>query len=142
MRIKLFLLSLSLFFVGTISAQSFFKALPKSGGFGASVFGTNQWNFRPVVSVLSYSIPGNEISTGGGVAYELNSQDPTTKNWTSIISISGLLYYNVPLAQKTPANIIGFGTMIGVLNNHILAGAKYDGHRVNFEIGTGINFNN
>lgn len=145
MRFKLILLSLSIVLTGALSAQSFFKALPKTqpGGFAASVFGTNKWNFRPIVSVASYSFPGNEVSTGGGIAYELNTLDPTTQTWSSILSISGLLYYNLPLATETrQAAPIGAGIMLGFINNHILVGAKYDGKRMNLEIGTGINFNN
>lgn len=149
MRIKLSILSLLLVITSSLSAQSFFKALPKQqpvgqGHFGGSgVFGTTQWNFRPIVSVASYSFPGNEVSTGGGIAYELNTLDPTTQTWSSVLSISGLLYYNLPLATETrSAAPIGAGIMLGFINNHILVGAKYDGKRMNLEIGTGINFNN
>jgi len=133
----------------TSNAQSFFKPLPHStpgklmATPNSSVFGTDQWNFRPIVSVTSYSIPGNQLSTGAGVAYELNSLDPATQKWTSIVSISMLVYYNVPLTpESTPANVIGGGIMLGLLNNHLLLGSKYDGKRLNFEVGTGINFNN
>lgn len=133
----------------SVNAQSFFKALPKANKLSLSatssgVFGTTQWNFRPVVNVVGYSTPGNQLSTGGGVGYELDSYDATTQKWTSIISFDALGWYNVPLAQQNPTNIIGYGAAVGLFNNLLMVGYKYSGGKdpSNFIVGIGINFNN
>lgn len=132
--------------VATVNAQSFFKALPKTNklelGVSSGVFGTTQWNFRPVVNVVGYSTPGNQLSTGGGVGYELDSYDATTQKWTSVVSFDALGWYNVPLAQQNSTNIIGYGGAIGLFNNLLLVGYKYDGKNSNVIVGIGINFNN
>lgn len=132
----------------TTSAQSFFSRMPRGAeqsGFTphSSVFGTTQWAFRPIVSITSYSVPGNQLSTGAGVAYELLSQDPDTKLWSSVVSLSTLVNYNLPLTPESkPGSPIGVSAFLGVFDNHILVGGMYDGKKLNFEIGTAINFNN
>lgn len=135
-----------LLFSSVCSAQNFFQPLPKAktNPFArtTSVFGTNQWNFRPVVNVIGYSVPGNQLSTGGGVAYELDTYDAASQKWTAVVSFSALAWYNVPLAQQNPANIIGYGVAMGLFNNLIMVGYKYDGKNSNIIVGVGINFNN
>lgn len=153
MRFRIILFALALVVGNMASAQGFFSRLPKSkpgnpfaramNTTSSPFFGTDTWMFRPIVSITSYSVPGNEVSTGAGIAYELVSQDPATQVYTSVVSISGLINYNLPLTPETkPASPIGASIFLGLLNNHILVGTKYDGKRLNLEIGTAINFNN
>lgn len=140
---------IALLFISNISnAQSFFKRMPRqSTPFGARtsgpLFGTTMWDFRPTATLVSYSLNGNEVSTGVGVAEELLSLDPTTKLYTSVFSVSALINYNLPLTPETkPANPVGASLFLGFANNHILVGIGYDGKNTTFRIGTGINFNN
>ncbi len=120
--------------------QSFVKPLPAVRT--TSVFGTNKWNLRPVVNVVGYSVPGNQLSTGGGAAYELDTYDAAAQKWSAVISFSALAWYNVPLAQQNPTNIIAYGGAVGLFNNLVLIGYKYDGTHSNVIVGIGINFNN
>lgn len=146
---QLFLIVFLFTLAGNLSAQSFFKAMPKythrvgiTEGETAAAQPTTMNSFRPVVGVAAYSIPDNMLMTGAGISYQHLTYNNTTLKWSSAYSISLLLYAGTSLGATAGSDAVSPGLMFGVLNNLVLLGGTYVNGKFLVLTGIGINLNN
>lgn len=164
MRINLLLIA-AIIMAHSVTAQSFFKPLPKreqivvinqnmlapngevTGRFkslaivNTSMDSTmNAW--RPIANIAAYAEPGNILMAGAGISYQHLKWDITNQKWNCQWSISALGWAGGSVAPKTPADAISYGIMFGVLNNLIMIGPAINGNKVIATIAVGISLNN
>lgn len=99
--------------------------------------------FRPVVSPIAYSYPGNHAMIGAGVAYEELDWNYGSQVWDVPWSVGVYAWYNTPLPSGTSTNNtpVSFGPAITVLNGTLLLGAAYDAHKLGAVVGINIKLN-
>ena len=144
---KFIIFSLFLFLAAGVSAQSFFKPLPKLHKYSLSSTdtttktGATQNAIRPIVNVASYSVPGNQILTGAGVSYQHLVYDAVSQKWNSTWSINALGWYQSSLTGTAP-QLFAYGVAVGLLNNLVLIGGAYNDKQIVATIGIGVSLNN
>ncbi len=151
---KFLLFIIAVCFSVTLNAQSFFKTLPKpqpptisaqrniitptkvtatDSSFGA---------LRPIVVAAAYSIPDNHLMAGAGFGYQNITYNYATQRFYVNYSISAVGFAGGAIAPKTPADVVSYGLMLGVLNNTVMAGPIMNSGKVQLAVSIGINFNN
>lgn len=158
---KLLVLALAIGLVNSVSAQKFFKRLPKQYSLDvntigdssfilpmrlrASVIGTTttMQAIRPVVIAAAYQVPGNILMAGTGAAYEKLTYNDSTQVWNVNWSVGVYGFAGGSVVPSTPSAIMNIGIGVGILNNNIIFGPCYNfnGTFGGF-ISIGINFNN
>lgn len=144
--IIILLIGISLVMTSTTNAQSFFKAVPKPD-MGKLKLGEatplTMNSFRPSVNLASYSVPGNRLMTGVGVAYEHLAFDASTQKWNALWSINALAWYFAPIGNEDNTNgMVAYGIAGGFFNNLVLVGIATDGKYAFGTVGLGISLNN
>lgn len=159
MRAKLLFLTLAVLTANAISAQSFFKPVPKpvTHPYGVSnPFATTQapttapggvvkmQAFRPIVNIAAYAEPGNKLMAGAGISYQYLTWNESNGKYESTLSISGLMFAGGSIAPKTPSEAVDFGAMVGFKNNLINIGVIPPITSKNWQavISVGISLNN
>jgi hypothetical protein len=123
MKIKLFLLSVCVFFATACSAQ-FFSPLPKPGAsskIGAAAVPTVQNNIRPVVGVTALTSDGTQLAGGFGAGWQHNVWDDASQTWNTQYSLSAIGFLGSNLGKATFTS----GAVVGVLN-FVSIGYGYD----------------
>lgn len=147
MKFKLLLLFSAVLLSFSCSAQSFFKPLPKlskTDKFALGVSADSTMNaIRPVANIASYGFSNGSgsVMSGAGVSYQHLKYDAIADKWTSVWSVNALAWYSAPL-NSDQSTAFAYGVAVGFLNNLILVGGAYDGHRVFPTLGIGISLNN
>lgn len=152
---KFLLLILAILTVNIVSAQSFFKPLPKvkTNRFAltlsptAIVHDSTFTGFRPVVSVAVYGYTkaqGNALFTGGGISYESDKWNYSTSKWYTNWSIAALGYAGGTSAPTGLSMVEAAGLSFSFLNKLISVGAAYNFEAKQFmpTIGCSISLNN
>lgn len=151
---KVFLILICIFFSYALSAQSFFKPLPKLQPRAAqrntrnlitpttvtstdSTYGA----FRPVM-VTGYSLPDNHIMGGAGFGFQNITYNYATQRSYVNYSINFVGFAGGAIPPKGQGDVISYGIMIGALNNLVMAGAALNAGKVQAVVSFGINFNN
>lgn len=166
MRLTLFLLVVLLFTIGGLSAQSFFKPVPKVKAQASpityrGILSTNNQlvispdqplpvpgkdssvnAFRPIANMVAYAEPGNILMAGAGLSYQHLNWNLTTQKWYCAWSVSAMGWAGGSVAPKTPADAVSYGVMFGVLNNQIMVGPAINSGKAQAVISIGISFNN
>lgn len=100
----------------------------------------NAW--RPMANIAAYAEPGNILMAGAGLSYQHLKWDITNQRWNCQWSVAAMGWAGGSVAPKTPADIISYGIMFGVLNNTIMVGPALNAGKLIGVISIGINFNN
>lgn len=151
MKFRLLFLICTLFSF-CVSAQSFFKPLPKiqpptqqrniisrtTVTATDSTFGA----FRPLFVGAAYSLPDRHLMAGVGFGFQSITYNYATQRNYVNYSISAIGFGGGAIAPTTPDQVVSYGILLGALNNTVMAGAAINSGRVNFVISVGINFNN
>lgn len=146
---KTFLMLASIVLSCTASAQSFFKPVPKVNARTNFAFRAitvtkdstmNAW--RPLVNIAAYAEPGNILMAGAGLSYQHLKWDITNQRWNCEWSVAAMGWAGGSVAPKTPADIMSYGIMFGVLNNTVMAGPAINSGKLIAVISIGINLNN
>lgn len=148
----IFLMSCSLLIISRLSAQSFFKPIPKrehvvSNGYSFRALTNTSMDstmnaFRPIANIAAYAEPGNILMAGAGISYQHLKWDIASQKWNCQWSVSGIMWAGGSVAPKTPVDAISYGVMFGVLNNLIMVGPAINGNKVIATIAIGISLNN
>jgi hypothetical protein len=146
MKIKLLFLAVTLLFVSTLSAQSFFGRIPKperSNLFGLTATSTDSVinAIRPITNIAAYSLPGNILMAGAGVSYQHLTYNYTTQSWYCNYSVSAMGWAGGSVAPTNQAEIVSYGIMVGLFNNLVMIGPALNGNKLNVTVGIGINLN-
>jgi hypothetical protein len=144
MKLKLLLITLLFAFAGTVSAQSFFKPLPKLHSYDAGKLGVStdstMNSIRPVVAISASVSDGTSLASGLGAGFEHLKWDPVSQSWITIYSISaiGFLTTNGNSIGGTAGLIFGIPGTGGLIS----VGPGYDvtGKRWVFLSGVQIQF--
>lgn len=119
---KLFLLSVCVVFASTVSAQSFFKPLPKPSHLAAGKFGlatdSVQTSIRPVLNISATFSDGTSLAGGAGIGVQHNKWDVTSGTWITKWSVSaiGFLGTNGTKISGTAAIVFGIPGTNGLVN--------------------------
>ncbi len=160
MRLKLFILAVITITAQALSAQSFFKPVPKVQVKPAVYRGTlsivspdqplpnvsgkdstiNAW--RPVANLVAYAEPGNILMAGAGLSYQHLKWQAESQKWYCEWSISGMGWAGGSVAPRTPADAVSYGIMFGALNNLIMVGPAVNHGKLQAVVSIGISFNN
>ncbi len=141
-----------------MNAQSFFKTLPKPQQATQQPSLIAQRNIitptrvtptdstfgalRPLIVAAAYSIPDNHLMAGAGFGYQNLTYNYATGKYTCNFSISAVGFAGGAIAPTTPAQVVSYGVMLGVLNNTVMAGPIVNGKKIQLAVSIGINFNN
>lgn len=137
---------IAIMFFGVTNAQSFFKAVPKPitlhFAVADSTIGTpaTQNLIRPVANIASYTIPGNSLLSGAGIAYEHLKWNATTGRWDEVWSINALAWDKASLTGD-PSQF-AYGIAAGILGKGLIGIATTDMKSFFLTLGLKINFNN
>lgn len=159
MRLMILLMAIAIVSTGSLSAQSFFKPVPKVASHPALVRGaygvigpdqplptpgtdSSVNAFRPIANLAAYAEPGDVLMAGAGVSYQHLTWNVASQKWYCPYSISALAFAGGSVAPNMPSQIARVGVMIGVWNNKIMIGPATDGKRVMAVVGLGVSFNN
>jgi hypothetical protein len=121
MKLRLLILSFSVIFSMSCSAQSFFKPLPKLSSVSAGKFGISLdsivKSIRPVVVISGTVSNGASLAGGAGIGYQSNKWDPASQAYITQYSISliGLLGTNGNQITGTAGLVIGIPGTNGML---------------------------
>lgn len=128
---KTFLVCLLVFFSGAISAQNFFKPMPKlvktlpannrSLGVAAAVPDVTVFAFRPVASAVTLYIDGEvQAAAGGGISYQNITQRASDgRNYVNYAFNFVVLAGGAVTDNANNADIQKFAFYISALNNSI-----------------------
>jgi len=161
-RIILSLLALAVA-ISTITAQSFFKPLPKlqpkpvtvqrravmykglqaPGVVTVNSMGDSIKNaVRPILNIAAYAEPKHLLMAGAGISYQHLKYVQSAGIWICIWSVSAMGWAGGSVAPKTPTEVVSYGIMFGAFNNMVMVGpALNDGHGI-LVVSLGINLNN
>jgi hypothetical protein len=137
-----FILSLAaIFIVGSVSAQSIFKALPPyrapSNKFNRAIVGptdtlpslsTGSWNgFRFSGPDVAAAIPDFSIYSGVGLDYILAKADPATGKWSYTFTAGPRIYGGANLGVPGSVQAVAaVGVRISFLNGLVAVGMLYN----------------
>lgn len=152
MKFVLFIIAIC--FSCALSAQSFFKPLPKlkdpNQGMQRSIItptvvtdlDSSYGVLRPMAIAGAYSLPDRHLMAGVGFGFQNITYNYATQRNYCNYSISLVGFAGGAIAPTSPDQVVSYGLLIGALNNTVMAGAAVNSGRVNFVFSIGINFNN
>lgn len=113
--------------IACVSAQNFFKPIPKveQRSYGMSLYhvATIQQDstlnaIRPIISALAYaySDKGSLLMSGAGISYQHLKYDYDQQKWTMQYGVSFLMWANGAIAPTTSAGAVSLGVNLHFLN--------------------------
>lgn len=138
----------------TLSAQSFFKPLPKLQQRTISqqrniisrtvvtATDSSYGAFRPIFVGAAYSLPDRHLMAGVGFGFQNITYNYATQRSYCNWSVSAIGFGGGAIAPTSPDEVVSYGILLGALNNTVMAGAALNSGRVNLVVSIGINFNN
>lgn len=144
-----FIISSLLLFSVCLSAQSFFKAVPKKETSGLQLSSgatapaaTTMTAWRPVTNILAYAEPQHILMAGAGVAYEKLQWDDTAQKWKVSWSIATMAWGGASVDGTTKTDAVSYGVLFGLANNLIMFGPALNNGKLIGVVSIGINLNN
>jgi len=143
MKFKLLLLVLSVVFATSVSAQSFFKPLPKGQAYASkmslAVVDSSKLTMnavRPVVALSALVSNGTQLAGGVGAGFEHLKWDQPSQSWITVYSISALAFLGTNGSSITGTGGLVFG--IPGTNGIVGVGPGYDFTGKQFVLLTGV----
>lgn len=154
MKLSVLILVLVLAVSGSVTAQSFFKPLPKlQKKYSLSMNATTPapdstfTGIRPIVSAAVYGYTkesGSSLFTGAGVSYEHDTYSLSTQKWYTDWSVGALFYAGGTSAPTGITGVTAMGVAVSFFNKLLSVGGAYNFQTKGFmpTIGASISLNN